>query len=183
VKQLFSLCLAFFFCAVGLDAEQVVRLTPKYEQFLNERPRPNITIDAKRKLNGYYKQLDAARKQLARKGEFGGEYAYIVAATDLKPEKNSQSGNVTNFRQGTYYFTNVRSFELNLFDEKAEYPLLLVAEEDVIDMEDNRHLVFSIARTKGGEKTTFRSSVFRKTEQYEKKQKADKKAGRKKSRK
>lgn len=181
MKSLLALSLALF-CSAALDAAEVVRLTPKYEQFLDARPRPNLTIDAKRKLNGYYKQLDAAKKQLARKGEFGGEFAYIVAATDLRPEKNSQSGNVVNFHQGTYYFTNVHSYELNLFDKDSDYPLLLVDEEDVIDMEDNRHLVFSLARTRGGQKTTFRSSVFRKTEQYEKKLKAARKAGRKKSR-
>ncbi len=168
--------------ALGLQAAEVIKLTPEYEKFLETRPRPNITIEAKKKLNAYYKELDVARKALAREGEFGGDYAYIVSAADLKPSYNSRSKNVENFTRGRYYFVNSGRFSMNLFEEDSEHPLLLVSEEDVVEIESNRHLVFTLTEERTDKKQTFRSSVFRKTEQYEKALKSRKKSKNKKSR-
>ena len=172
--------IACMILSLSLHAGEVKKLTPEYEKFLNTRPRPNITIEAKKKLNAYYKELDNARKELSTRGEFGGDYAYIVSAADLTPSYNYRSKNVENFTRGRYYFVN-SNYAMNLYDEDSEHPLLLVSEEDVVEIEDNRHLVFTLKNEKSSAKSTFRSSVFRKTEQYDKELKARKKGKRKKS--
>lgn len=144
IALLLSTCGLLF--SVVAEASEY-NLSPHYErEIVKSTLKRPMSIEAKRDLNLFYKKMEHAYKK-AKKENIIEEVDYMVSAYDLIPLTNYKTKNISGWEKSKKYRASA------LYDNYV----IFVLEEDVIEIEDDRILIFTIDRVK------YRSCIYRAT--------------------
>lgn len=130
-------------------------LSPSYErEIVKSTVKRPMSIEAKRDLNVLYQKLERAYQKAKKEGIIE-EVDYMVSAYDLNPHTNflTKTGRI-NKTSNISGWTKSKEYS-----GKALYDncVIFVLEEDVIDIEDDRILIFKLNGR------TYRSCIYRAT--------------------